>query len=287
MSTPAPPPPPAIRRVLELHPIAAYFVITFAISWAGALAVAAPALIRGAGISNRTGILMFPAMLLGPLATGILMSRVTGGREGTQDLFRRIRRWRVGRRWYAVLVIPPAMVLLILFLLERLVSRSFAPNHFWIGIAFGVPAGVCEEIGWMGFAFPKMREKQSALGAAVCLGLLWSMWHWPVINFLGAATPHLQYWFRFFLGFGLAMVAMRVLIAWIYSNTSSVLLAQLMHISSTGALVVFSPPVSPMREALWYALYGSLLWLIVALVVAATGPQLRRAQKFASSADGP
>jgi membrane protease YdiL (CAAX protease family) len=264
-----------MSTILERHPIAAYFVLTFAISWAGALVVAAPGLIRGAGISNSTGIVMFPAMLLGPLASGILMARVTGGREGTKDLFRRIRRWRVGLPWYAVLLIPPTMVLLILFLLERLVSHSFAPNHFWIGIAFGVPAGVCEEIGWTGFAFPKMRDQQSALGAAVLLGILWGMWHLPVINFLGAAAPHRQYWFAFFLGFAFAMAAMRVLIAWIYSSTNSLLLAQLMHVSSTGALVMFSPPVSPLREAMWYALYGCLLWLVVGLVVAATGRQLR------------
>src|SRR5215469_2500612 len=259
MSTPSPSRPLATTTVLRRHPIAAYFVITFTVSWAGALAVAAPGLIRGAGISKLTGIVMFPAMLLGPLASGILMSRVLGAREGTRDLFRRIRRWRVGLGWYLALLIPPGTVLLVLFLLERLVSRSFRPNQFWMGIAFGVPAGICEEIGWTGFAFPQMRAQQSALGAAVCLGILWSMWHLPVINFLGAAIPHRQYWFVFFLGFMLTMAAMRVLIAWIYSNTNSVLLAQLMHISSTGALVVFSPPVTPVQETMWYVLYGG--WL--------------------------
>lgn len=275
--TPAPSRPPASLTVLERHPIAAYFVITFTISWAGALAVAAPGWMRDGSISKTTGIVMFPAMLLGPLASGILMSGVAGGGEGTKDLVRRIRRWRVGLAWYGVLLIPPATVLAILLLLERLLSGSFAPNRFWIGIAFGIPAGICEEIGWTGFAFPRMRARQSALGAAVCLGILWSVWHLPVVNFLGAAIPHRQYWFAFFLGFLLAMTAMRVLIAWIYANTSSVLLAQLMHISSTGALVVFSPAVTPGREALWYALYGCLLWLIVGVVVAATGRQLRRA----------
>ena len=275
--TPAPSRPPASLTVLERHPIAAYFVITFTISWAGALAVAAPGWMRDGSISKTTGIVMFPAMLLGPLASGILMSGVAGGGEGTKDLVRRIRRWRVGLAWYGVLLIPPATVLAILLLLERLLSGSFAPNRCWIGIAVGIPAGICEEIGWTGFAFPRMRARQSALGAAVCLGILWSVWHLPVVNFLGAAIPHRQYWFAFFLGFLLAMTAMRVLIAWIYANTSSVLLAQLMHISSTGALVVFSPAVTPGREALWYALYGCLLWLIVGVVVAATGRQLRRA----------
>jgi hypothetical protein len=59
------------------------------------------------------------------------------------------------------------------------------------------------------------------------------------------------------------MTAMRVLIAWLYVNTKSVLMAQLMHVSSTGALVIFSPPVSAPQEAMWYAVYGCVLWAVV------------------------
>ncbi len=50
------------------------------------------------------------------------------------------------------------------------------------------------------------------------------------------------------------MTAMRVLIAWTYSNTNSVLLAQLLHASSTGSLAVFSPHVTAAQESLWYAI---------------------------------
>ncbi len=71
------------------------------------------------------------------------------------------------------------------------------------------------------------------------------------------------------------MTAMRVLIAWIYFNTNSVLLAQLLHASSTGSLVIFSPPrVSAAQESLWYAVYAVALWLIVAIVVATFGRRL-------------
>jgi uncharacterized protein len=58
---------------------------------------------------------------------------------------------------------------------------------------------------------------------------------------------------------------MRVLIVWVYSNTSSVLLAQLMHASSIGFLVVLSPlSVSPAQEMLWYAAYVAVPWIVVA-----------------------
>jgi hypothetical protein len=64
------------------------------------------------------------------------------------------------------------------------------------------------------------------------------------------------------------MAAMRVLIAWFYERTQSVALAQLIHISSTGSLVVFSPSaVSPAQEATWYVLYAAVLWLLILLLV--------------------
>lgn len=118
----------------------------------------------------------------------------------------------------------------------------------------------------MGFAYPKMCLRFSPLRAAVVLGILWSLWHIPVINYLGTAVPHSAYWFPFFLAFTAAMTAMRVLIAWLYSNTNSVLLTQLMHACSTGSLVVFSPPAATAaQEAFWYAVYAAALWLVIAL----------------------
>jgi membrane protease YdiL (CAAX protease family) len=138
-----------------------------------------------------------------------------------------------------------------------------------------VPQGFFEEIGWMGFAFPLMRPKRSAIGAAISLGLLWAVWHIPVIDYLGSATPHGRYWLPFFLAFTAAMTAVRVLICWTYSNTNSVLLAQMLHASSTGALAVFSPVrVTPGEEALWYAVYAMVLWTIVAVIVAHFGTTL-------------
>jgi uncharacterized protein len=250
--------------VAARHPVVAYFAMTFAISWTGALLVALPKLLRHEALPRLTGILMFPAMLLGPSVSGIVMTWAVDGRAGLRDLFARMGLWRVGR-WYVALLIPPVLVLAVLMVLSKFVSGAFAPNLFWMGILFGVPAGFLEEIGWSGFAFLRMRASVGGMRAAIVLGMLWAVWHVPVINWLGTVTPHGRYWWPFFLAFGFAMTAMRVIICWLYSKTSSVLLAQLMHVSSTGALVVFSAPrASGAQEVGWYALYGAMLWALVA-----------------------
>jgi membrane protease YdiL (CAAX protease family) len=250
---------------LRRHPLACYFGLTFLISWLGAFLVAAPHLLRGQPLPKLTGILMFPAMLVGPSFTGILLTRLIDGPVGLRDLFSRMRRFRFPVRWYTALLIPLVLVLTILLLLRTFISPVYAPNRFWLGLAFGIPAGFFEEIGWTGLAFPKMCLKLPPLRAAILLGLLWGLWHAPVINFLGTAVPHGAYWPHFFVAFTAAMTAMRVLISWLYSHTKSIPLAQLMHACSTGSLVVFSPPAASARqEASWYAFYGAALWILVA-----------------------
>ena len=255
--------------LVRRHAVASYFVLTFAISWLGALVVVAPKLLRGEPVGKFSGILMFPVMLLGPAVSGILLTRVVDGSSGLRDLLSRMRRIRVAAPWYLTLLIPPALILIVLRCLKALVSPVYAPNRFFAGVSFGIVAGFFEEIGWMGYAFPKMARTGNALGAAILLGILWGTWHLPVIDYLGAATPHGAYWLRYFLAFAAAMIGMRVLIAWIYTNTKSVALAQLMHASSTGSLVLFSPGgVTARQETMWYAVYAAALWLTVALVAA-------------------
>ena len=88
-----------------------------------------------------------------------------------------------------------------------------------------------------------------------------------MIDFLGAASPHGKALPAFFAAFIAAMAAMRVLITWFYERTQSIALAQLIHISSTGSLVAFSPSaITPAQEAAWYALYAAIVWLLVLLL---------------------
>ena len=255
---------PANSSFLRKHPALSYFLLTFTISWTAAVVVAAPKLLQRGPLPKLTGILMFPAMLLGPSFAGIFLTRRVDGREELRNLFARMRHVRFPPRWYSAVLIPPAMVLGVLYCLKTFVSPVYTSNRFWLGVSFGLLAGFLEEIGWTGFAYPKLRQRFAVLPAAAILGLFWGLWHAPVIDFLGAASPHGKALPAFFAAFVAVMAAMRVLIAWFYECTHSVALAQIIHLSSTGALVVFSPPaVSPAQEASWYALYAVALWALM------------------------
>src|SRR5689334_3789458 len=105
------------KGALQAHPATAYFVLAFAISWTGALVIAAPSLLRHTPVPRFSGILMFPAMLLGPLLGGILMTRVLDGKPGLRELLKSLVCWNIGIRWYCVLLLPPVLVLLVLSIL--------------------------------------------------------------------------------------------------------------------------------------------------------------------------
>jgi uncharacterized protein len=260
-----------IRR----HPIASYFIVTFTISWALAFSVVSSQLVQGRTISQLDGILMFPAMLVGPSVTGILMTRTFDGRRGLSELFSQMRKWRVGK--YAVaLLVPPVLILVTLYFLRSFVSPIFVPNVFIFGIGFGVIAGFLEEIGWTGYAFNKLSLRYSALASAILLGAVWGLWHAPVVDFLGAAYPHGQYWLPFYLSFIAIVMAVRVLIVWLYVNTKSVLVAQATHASSTGFLAMLAPAgVTSAQETEWYAVYALLLWILAICIALRFGKNLK------------
>lgn len=257
-----------IRETIHKHPVPAYFILTFFISWLGALIMIAPKLLSHQPVPTMTGILMFPVMLLGPLVAGITLNVITGGKAALSKLWSGMTRLRVPFKFYIpALIIPPLSIVIVLSLLTRFISPAFTPNFFPMGLLFGIPAGIIEETGWTGFAFPQMIKKYDAFKSAMALGFLWGLWHLPVINFLGAAAPHGSYLLAFAVSFILAMAAIRVIMCWLYINTKSIFIVQLMHIVSTSSLVVLGANhVSPIQEAIWYGLYAVFLWTIVSII---------------------
>jgi membrane protease YdiL (CAAX protease family) len=253
------------KNLTQKYPISTYFITTFIISWLGAFILIAPKLFSRQAISTTDGILMFPVMIVGPVAASIILTKMNEGKTGIRNLGSRMGKWKVPVKWYLLaLITPPLLILITLIFLKTFIASAYTPNFFALGFLFGIPAGFLEEIGWTGYAFPKMRMKYSFVKTSVLLGFIWGLWHLPVIDFLGAASPHGKYVILFAFAFISAMAAIRVIISWIYLKTNSIILAQLMHAVSTSSLVIFGPNlVSPAQESLWYMLYAGFLWITI------------------------
>lgn len=266
------------NHLVHQHPVYSYFIIVFAISWIGSLVVAGPSFLREEDISTTPFLLMLVFMLAGPSITGILLTHVVDGKGGLQDLFQRMQLWKTELKWYGFAVLIPLILILItLYLLSMIISPTFQPGFFVVGIIYGLLAGYFEEVGWMGYAYPKMKQSLGTFKAAIILGLAWGIWH-IVASYLGSFNTLQEFWLPSFLALWIiGMTAMRILIVWVYQNTQSILMCQLMHASSTGFLAALSPTsLTPAQVTLWYVLYAGMLWLIVMVIAYTYGRDLNQ-----------
>jgi uncharacterized protein len=261
-----------MKALLGKYPVSGFYGIVVLIGWISFGCIVGPKLLRGGFMVANDALIMFPIIVLSVAITGIFYTSITEGRVGLRSLRGRLRRWRVGIHWYLLaLLIPPAAIWSALLLMDALHSGGFKPGFFPLGIVFGLVPGVLEEIGWTGYLLPQILRKNSPIVAGLLLGVLWSLWHLPVVNFLGAAGPHGHYVVQFALAFSGAMIAMRIMMVLVYVRTQSVLLTQVMHASSTGCLVTFSPPhITSCAEAQWYGVYAVVLATMAAVLFLTT-----------------
>lgn len=264
-----------IKRLIQRRPVAAYFLLAFVISWGGSIIAVGPKFLRGESVVLSDIWLIGGIMLNTVCLLGIGLTYLLEGRDGLRDLFSSMRRWRVGARWYLAPLIFPGLILALLFVLTTLVSPAFRPNFFPLGILMGLLAGFLEETGWMGFAFPRMKSRYTILAASIILGMVHVLWHFAG-DYLGASQARGASWLPHFVAFCVAMVAMRVILVWVYANTGSLLMAQLMHASSTGFLGILVPmSLSPELDTIFYLCYGVVLWGAAYILIARYGKSLR------------
>lgn len=250
---------------LRRHPLIGYFALAFGISWGGILVVMAVAGFNLSPMQPAEAGFIFAAMALGPSLSGVIVTALLEGRRGLRQLCARLLHWRVGVRWYAVaLLTVPALLLTVLSLLGALVDPAFAPRFQWWLFAVGILAGSFEEIGWTGFATPRLLVRHRPWLAGLALGLIWAFWHLLVdfrYNF-GAMGP--AWLLEFAIVYLATLTSYRMLMTWVYSHTQSLVLAIVMHASFTGWLLVLFPSTSPMLGLFWQSLFALALWAAVA-----------------------
>lgn len=272
-----------VKDILERHPVGVYFCSTFAISWIGCMWAAGPNFMRGESLELEDLLFVGLFVVAGPFVSGLAMTVFVSGARGLRELFSRMARWQTGGSWYSALLIFPLLLLAVSVALGAWVAPELSPIFFTPGIMMGLIAGAVEEVGWMGFAYPMMRSGRSVLRTSIYLGFLHALWH-AVPDFLGNYHSLGGYWLPYFAGFFVFVIALRILIVWVYENTRSLLLAQLMHASSTGFFAVLIPTeIAPANWALFNWVYALAISAVALLVVARYGRNLKREPTGAES----
>jgi uncharacterized protein len=138
--------------------------------------------------------------------------------------------------------------------------------------------GFVEELGWTGFATPRLRLRYGVFATGLTAGLLWGAWHF-VSNVWGSSTsagavPLALFMAALLFSF---LPPYRVLMAWVHDRTGSLLVAMLMHASLDFFWLISTPAgMTAVPEVTWYVAWAALLWLVVAAVALATRGQRSR-----------
>jgi membrane protease YdiL (CAAX protease family) len=261
---------------MRRHQVLAYFALTFALSWGSWLLLAGGAPMR----SDPRFMIVILAGPVAPAIAGLLMTGLTTGRAGYRDLVARLFRWRVQARWYGVaLLLAPLVAMATASLLAlSLRSREFLPDIFTTadplglllpGVFGGLLVGVCEEVGWTGFAIPRVRLRYGVLATGLLVGVIWGAWHAPAFSrsdSFARALPLTLLLLQLFSW----LPAFRVLMVWVYERTGSLLVAMLMHMSLTATSIILPPPtMSDMHTLISVLASSATWWLLVAGVAVA------------------
>jgi membrane protease YdiL (CAAX protease family) len=261
-----------MAQLMKRHPLVTFFLLVFILTWV----VWVP---RASGA---------PLGVLGqawtwiPAIAALLAAALTGGRGALRELGSRLVRWRVGWQWYVVVILGPAVFSLAVAGIYTLFGGSWAeaaPPAILAGPLLLLPLflailtltdGLGEELAWRGFALPRLLTRYNALVASVVLGVIWALWHLPLLWTEGNGMFHLPVWLLL-----LDLTAKSILFTWVFLHTrGSVLIAMLFHGATN--LFLVSPEVVSTGDFQVAVLAMVGKWVLVGIVLVVAGPSLMR-----------
>jgi uncharacterized protein len=256
--------------LVKRHPLIAFFLLAFALSWIFWL----PLVFLRDTIPATQGLVL---LILGssvPSLLAIVLTAIVLGREFLRKLLGRLLIWSVDPRWYLVVVLGPAALAGGMVVFNAFVggpALSFSTSLLLgvvIPLAFSIFPGSAlgEEIGWRGYALPRLQAGRSALSASLILGVIWAFYHLP-LSFTGQAfrSPSL------FVPFAISTIALSVILTWVYNSTGgSLLLVVLLHATANLPLTLLLEPLGG-RAMLPFSLFVGLMVVAAIVVVVVAG----------------
>lgn len=255
--------PTFIRR----RPFLAFAIAAYAFSWTVwfiAFWIAVPAM----------SLVLYHVAGFGPLLAALLILRLQG--RSRRAWLRSLFKWRLHPGWYLFALGFPVLLVAIVSLLYTLLGGSLDFTLLSDRLAGYLPyllflalvGGGNEEPGWRGWGLPTLQQSHSPFGATCILGVVWALWHLPLL----ATNPDVV---SGAIGLGqITLIAGVTLVSitthafwytWLMNRTGSVLLCVLLHASYNAAngLLVLVP-----KTALQGRSYQLLLTLMTAVLIA-------------------
>ncbi len=219
---------------MKKHPLIWFYVLAFVLSWMGW----APMVAASQGVSFFQHpafhfLLILPAV--GPALAAFLVQRNALGHARASAWFRSLWRWRANGLWLFVAMILPALLLLADDGIARALGWSASapmgqttPAVALSALVVALLSNPWEEVGWRGFALPRLQSRYTAFTATLIVGTLWALWHVPL--FFWADNPMSHYPFGVWF---VSTVANAFVYTWLFNSTGgSVTAVAVYHVAN-------------------------------------------------------
>ena len=260
-----------VTDCIKRHPLTVYFTLAFIVSWGAVIALAGP---KGIPVAPDQAVTLGMALLLGPIFAAAASTGLGMGKNGFITLFTRLFKWRIPLRWYAIALLTAPLSTIAGLLVLSFYSSEYTPAFLtslndspsiMMAVVAGFMVGICEEIGWTGFAVPMMRRRRGIGSTGLIVGLLWGAWHFIMFwegNSFSGTLPLVLLFARLFAW----LPAYRILMVWIYDRSESLFVVILMHVSLVTSLILIEPPLTGEALLTFILLKAAILWAIAAAV---------------------
>lgn len=250
---------------MRKHPLVWFYILAFGFSWLGWM----PAALGSHGIAPFDAPFFPPLLILpavGPALAAVIVTRAADGKAQVKELLKALIRWRVGLGWYIVAALGPLALLAAAQVVTRwwgLPATRAEPQGDLFPLAvsafvMSLFSNPWEEVGWRGFALPRLQKQYSALLATLIVGTLWGVWHLPLFFWAGNLMSEYP-----FLPWFIGTVASAFIYTWLYNGTAGSLLpATLFHVALNTFGVAVSG-VSVIALAILYSFVAIVLMVVL------------------------
>jgi membrane protease YdiL (CAAX protease family) len=179
----------------------------------------------------------------------VLVTALAEGRQGVSDLLKKIFQWRISFKWYLVALLMPVGIILasgvLAFLLGWIPTveiRVPASSQLIFNLILVILIAVLEELGWRGYALPKLLRYRSPLTSALIIGIVAGVLH------IGLGLVAGRPWLPTFL----VPVGFSVTWTWLFIHTQgSLAMAMLFHFAIDYAPQFVLDAPLPIAQGLW------------------------------------
>src|SRR5215204_5421050 len=217
-----------LLSVVKGHPLITFFVLAYALTWS----LESPLVLLGDSVTATQSLVLVILASNVPSVVAIVLTALVLGRGALRKLLGRLLPWRVNPLWYLLVFLGPVVLVGGVVGVNALMggpalSLGMPLLSAAIFFAFSIFPGSAlgEEIGWRGYALPRLQTRMSALSASLLLAPIWALWHLPLwLTGAPGRTPLI------YAGFVVSAFALSVLLTWVYNSTGgSLLLVVLLH----------------------------------------------------------